>query len=69
MKWTSLHVAIYKGHRDIAILLLERGANMEVLCSLDQTALYNGIVSWAHRRRVVANRSWRRFERDLRRLL
>ena len=40
VKWTSLHLAIYKKHRDIAILLLERGANTEILSSFGQTALY-----------------------------
>lgn len=42
MKWSPLHVAIYKEHRDIAVLLLERGANTEILArsNLNQTALY-----------------------------
>ena len=40
VKWTPLHVAIYEAHRDIAILLLEHGADTEILSSLDQTALY-----------------------------
>ena len=40
MMWTPLHVAIYKERQDIAILLLERGANTVILSRLDQTALY-----------------------------
>jgi len=40
VKWTALHGSIYKGRRDIAILLLERGADTEILSSLDQTALF-----------------------------
>ena len=40
IKWTPLHVAIYKQRREIAVLLLERGANTEILSSLNQTALY-----------------------------
>jgi len=38
--WTPLHVAIHKKHRDVVILLLERGADMETRNSDDQTALY-----------------------------
>ena len=40
VKWTPLHEAIYHGRRDIAILLLECGADMEIRGSWDQTALY-----------------------------
>ena len=40
VKWTPLHATIYREHRDIAILLLEAGADTEILSSLDQTALY-----------------------------
>jgi len=40
VKWTPLHVAIKGGRRDIAILLLERGADTETRDIKDQTALY-----------------------------
>ena len=40
VKWTPLHVAIYKERRDITILLLEGGADTETRSSWDQTALY-----------------------------
>jgi len=40
VKWTPLHVAIYKEHRDIAVLLLERGADTETRGHRNQTALY-----------------------------
>jgi len=40
VRWTPLHVAIHEKHRDIAILLLERGANTEARSSRDRTALY-----------------------------
>jgi len=40
VKWTPLHKAIYKGRQDIAILLLERGADTEPRSSRDRTALY-----------------------------
>jgi len=40
VKWTPLHVAIYQERRDIAVLLLERGADAETRSSRDQTALY-----------------------------
>ena len=41
MKWTPLQVAIYTDRRDIAVLLLDRGADTEILLSsLNQTALY-----------------------------
>jgi len=40
VKWTPLLVAIFKGRRDIAVLLLERGADTEIRSSWDQTALY-----------------------------
>ena len=40
VRWTPLHVAIYKEHRDIAVLLLERGADTEPRNSRDETALY-----------------------------
>jgi len=40
VKWTPLHVATYREHRDIAILLLEHGADTETRSSWDQTALY-----------------------------
>jgi len=40
VRWTPLHVAIYQERRDIAILLLEHGADMETRNSWDQTALY-----------------------------
>jgi ankyrin repeat protein len=37
--WTPLHGAIYEDHPDIAVLLLEGGADPETRSSLDQTAL------------------------------
>ena len=40
VKWTPLHVAIHIGRRDIAILLLEHGADTETRRSWDGTALY-----------------------------
>ena len=40
VKRTPLHVAIYEEHRDIAILLLEHGADTEIRSSPNQTALY-----------------------------
>jgi len=40
VKWTPLHVAIYKERRDIVILLLERGADTEPRNSWDETAIY-----------------------------
>ena len=40
VKWTPLHGAIYNKRRDIAILLLECGADTEIPSSLGQTALY-----------------------------
>jgi len=40
VEWTPLQVAIYHERRDVAILLLERGADTEIPSSLDQTALY-----------------------------
>jgi len=40
MKWTPLHVAIYNERRDIALLLLEHGADTETRSNRDQTALY-----------------------------
>ena len=40
MKWTPLHMAISSKRRDIAILLLDGGADTEILSSLNQTALY-----------------------------
>jgi ankyrin repeat protein len=39
VQWTPLHAAISGDHPDIALLLLERGANPETRSSLDQTAL------------------------------
>jgi len=38
--WTPLHAAIHNDHRDVALLLLEGGANTETRCSRDKTALY-----------------------------
>ena len=40
VRWTPLQVAIHKGHLDIALLLLKRGADPESRCYGDQTALY-----------------------------
>ena len=40
IRWTPLHVAIDEERRDIVILLLERGADMETRSSCDETALY-----------------------------
>jgi len=40
VKRTPLHVAIYEEHRDIAILLLDHGADTEIRSSANQTALY-----------------------------
>jgi ankyrin repeat protein len=40
LKWTPLHAAIYKEHRDIVLLLLAHGANPEIRSSKDETALY-----------------------------
>ena len=40
VRWTPLCVAIYEDHPDIALLLLERGANMETRSNQDQTPLY-----------------------------
>jgi len=40
VKSTPLHVAIRQGHRDVAILLIERGADTETRGSNGQTALY-----------------------------
>jgi len=40
VKRTPLHIATYKGRRDIAMLLLECGADTEILSSFNQTALY-----------------------------
>jgi len=40
VKWTLLHVAIYNERQDIAVLLLERGADAETWSSWGQTALY-----------------------------
>ena len=40
VKWTPLVTAIYKEHRDIALLLLEGGADTETRSSSDKTALY-----------------------------
>ena len=40
VKWTPLHVAIYKEHQDIVHLLLEGGADTETRSSKDETALY-----------------------------
>ena len=37
---TPLNVALYKGHLDIALFLLEHGANMEKRGVMDQTGLY-----------------------------
>jgi len=38
--WTPLHIAIQENRRDIAILLIERGADTETRSSWDQTTLY-----------------------------
>jgi ankyrin repeat protein len=38
--WTPLHAALCKHHPDIALFLLEHGANTETRSSQDQTALY-----------------------------
>ena len=40
VKWSPLHVAIDEERRDIAVLLLERGADTEARNGRDQTALY-----------------------------
>ena len=40
VQWTPLHAAAYKDHPDIALLLLEHGANTEIRSSQNQTALY-----------------------------
>jgi len=40
VKWTPLHVAISQERRDIVVLLLERGADTEILSGRNQTALY-----------------------------
>ena len=40
VKWTPLHAAIYKEHRDIVLLLLEAGADTETRSSRNKTALY-----------------------------
>ena len=40
VSWTPLQVAIHKGHLDIALLLLERGADPDSRFHGDQTALY-----------------------------
>ena len=40
VQWTPLHAAIHSDHPDIALLLLERGANQEIWSSWEQTALY-----------------------------
>jgi len=40
VKWTPLHAAIYKEHRDITLLLLESGADTEIRSDWDETALY-----------------------------
>jgi len=40
VKWSPLHVAIYTERRDIAVLLLESGADTETRSCWDETALY-----------------------------
>jgi ankyrin repeat protein len=40
VEWTPLHVAIEKERRDIVLLLLESGADAEMLDSYDENALY-----------------------------
>ena len=38
--WTSLHYACLKGHREVALLLLERGADIEAGDSIGWTPLH-----------------------------
>ena len=45
MAWTPLHLASYRGHRDVCQLLLERGANPVSLGSDSRTCLHQAIIN------------------------